>query len=100
MELTEIKKFIAMNNIKPDDFSYHTWRDIEEDGVSKGKIRILVLKKDNIARTEFICPACGKHDYKEKEWERPFSVKCDCGNTIKVPKLRDQAKREMKSRKD
>lgn len=100
MELDIIKKLILEKGIKAGDFSYHTWRDLEEEGQVKGKLRILVLKADNIARTEFICPRCGKHGYREQEWKRPFAVKCDCGNSIRAVKLRDQAKKEMSRRQD
>lgn len=69
--------------MKPSDCVYHTLRDLENGG----KIRVLALR-DNIARVEYICPKCGKDGYKEQEWKKPFSVKCDCGFVIKVPKLK------------
>ncbi len=78
-----LEEFIKKNGIKPKDCRYHTLRT-----VGSGKIRVLVLK-DGIARTEYLCPDCSHHGYEEKEWKRPFSVKCSsCGKTIRVPRLK------------
>lgn len=96
MKLEKIHNFIKENNIGSGDFIYHTWRDVKNNE-NTGKIRILVLKSDRKARTEYICPHCQHYGYKEKEWKRPFNIHCDnCGKLIKVPKLKDQVKREMK----
>ena len=96
MMLTKITEYIKENNVTSPN--YHTWREISVDGEKKGEIRILVLE-DKVARTEYMCPDCGNHGYVEKEWKRPFSIKCEkCGNTIKVPRLKDQMKRETKKR--
>ena len=74
---------------------YHTCRDVQGKSGKKGSIRVLVLKTDNIARTEYICPECGHHGYIELEWKRPFSVKCEkCNATIRVPRLKDLVKRD------
>lgn len=89
----KISDFIREKNVK--GFLYHTNRDIED---GKGKLRILVIE-DNIARTEYICPHCQKYGYQENPWERPYSFKCQsCKKAIKVPKMKDQAKRDMKKR--
>ena len=33
-----------------------------------------------------------------KKWERPFSIKCEkCGVKIGVPKMKEQAKKELKA---
>ncbi len=100
-ELKKIAEFISKNGIKPQDCIYHTWRDGKnKKGEVAGKIRILVLKKDGIARVEYICPECGYYDYFETEWKRPFSFKCEkCGFRIRVPRLRDELKRERKLEK-
>ena len=81
----KIQEFIQKNNIKPSECKYHTLRDLD----NKGKVRVLVLKKDSIAKVEYICPFCGHYGYLEKEWKRPFRFKCEnCGRTIRVPKLK------------
>ena len=80
----KLQKFVRENGIKLADCAYHTFRELENNG----KIRVLVLKKDNIARCEYICPYCNHNGYCEREWKRPFSVKCEkCGKTIRVPRL-------------
>jgi len=100
-KLNKIANFIKDNKIKPSDCKYHTWRDGKnKKGERSGKIRIIVLKKDNIAKVEYICPECGYHGYLETEWKRPFSFKCEkCGYRIRVPRLKDEIKRERKLEK-
>ncbi len=97
-ELSKIANFIKENGIKPSDCEYHTWRDGKnKKGEISGKLRILVLKKDHIARVEYICPECGYYGYLETEWKRPFSFKCEkCGYRIRVPRLKDEVKKERK----
>lgn len=97
MWLEKIGNFIKENNISK--CRYHTWRDLEEDGEKKGEIRVLVLKDEEKARVEYCCPECGKKFFTEEKWKRPFSVKCEnCGNRIKVPRIKDKVKRETKKR--
>ncbi len=79
----KIDNIIKEKNLKPRDCIYHTLRVLENNG----KVRVLVLP-DRVARTEYICPKCGEYGYQELKWKRPFSVKCKCGVTIKVPRLR------------
>jgi len=92
MMLNRIAEFIKENDIKK--FTYHTWRDLEDDNGNKiGEIRVLVLD-DGIAHVEYHCPKCGKEFLEEKEWKRPFNVKCqNCGQLIRVPKLKDLIKK-------
>ncbi len=96
MELHIIKKFIEEKKITPRECVYHTNRPIKnKKGKYNGIIRVLVLKSDNIARCEYICPECKKHDYKEVKWKRPFSINCsNCGFLIRVPRMRDEIKRD------
>ncbi|MEM5826015.1 MAG: hypothetical protein QXL09_01150 [Candidatus Aenigmatarchaeota archaeon] len=94
--LNIIQKFISENKITPKDCVYHTNRPVKNSKDKyTGAIRVLVLKKDNIARCEYICPECKFHGYKETSWKRPFSIKCEkCGYLIRVPRMRDEIKRE------
>ncbi|MEM7826843.1 MAG: hypothetical protein QXQ40_01310 [Candidatus Aenigmatarchaeota archaeon] len=96
-ELTKIQKFIDENGIRPRDCIYHTNRSVKNSvDEYKGTLRILVLK-DNVARCEYICPECGQYDYQETSWKRPFSIKCKkCGYLIRVPRMRDEIKRDKK----
>ena len=97
-EMTKLEKFVQDNKILPSQCAYHTWRDVSnKKGEPIGKMRILVLKTDKLARVEYICPSCIKSGYTESPWQRPFSFNCQsCGIVIKVPKLKEQFKREMK----
>lgn len=87
----KISEFISENKVSAKDCEYHTFRDLEDGG----KIRVLVLKKDLLARVEYICPKCKHEGYAEAKWARPFSIKCGgCEKTINVPKLK--GKKEKK----
>jgi len=89
--LSKISAFISENKISPRDCEYHTLRELDNGG----KLRVLVLKKDLLARVEYVCPKCKKEGYSESAWKRPFSIKCEgCGKTINVPKLK--GKKEKK----
>jgi len=96
--LKKIQEFILKSGIKPTDCAYHTWRSVKnKQGKEAGKIRVLVLKSDNIARVEYICPECEHYGYVETEWRRPFYVRCEkCNFKISVPKMREEFKREQK----
>ncbi|MCK4532015.1 MAG: hypothetical protein KAT94_04040 [Candidatus Aenigmarchaeota archaeon] len=66
----------------------------------KGRMRVLVKTDSDIAETDYECPECGFKEHVEPEWERPFSVKCSkCGFVMKMPKLKDEMKREKKRQK-
>ncbi|MEM7819218.1 MAG: hypothetical protein QXD48_00105 [Candidatus Aenigmatarchaeota archaeon] len=97
--MSKIQEFIEKNKIKPSDCIYHTNRTVKNSKKQlTGKIRVLVAKSDMIARCEYICPECKHEGYKETEWKRPFYVKCEkCNFKISVPRMRDEAKKEMKS---
>lgn len=63
----------------------------------KGKMRVLVKRDSDIAETDYECPQCGFKEHVEPEWKRPFSVKCSkCDFIMKLPKLKDEMKREKK----
>ncbi len=82
---------IKEKNIQPSDCEYHTQRKLDKTG----KIRVLVY--EGIAHVEYICPKCGHYEYTTKEWKRPFSIKCsNCGERLKVQKLRYLVKKEQK----
>lgn len=100
LEEGKIVEKIKKGEIGKGNLLYHTVREVENsEGEKTGNIRVLAMKEDEIARTEYICPECQNHGYIEKEWKRPFSVKCEnCGNRIKVPRIKDKVKRERKKR--
>lgn len=93
---SRIEELVEKKGVSPKDILYHTFRSISP----RGKIRVLALKADNIARVEYVCPMCGKEGYAEEPWKRPFSVKCQhCSFRISVPKMKQQFKKEMKAKK-
>ncbi len=98
MIMSKIQEYVVKNNVKPKECEYHTNRTvISSKGQPAGSIRVLV-HKDDLAMCEYKCPECLNSGYVEAEWKRPFSVKCEkCGNKISVPKLKEQAKRELKA---
>jgi ribosomal protein L37AE/L43A len=69
-------------------------------GQEKGRIRILVKTGSNTAETDYVCPECGLQKHVEIPWVRPLLLKCaKCGITIKVPKLKDEIKKDTKKEK-
>lgn len=93
-----IAEKVRKNELGKNGLLYHTCRELKnEEGEKTGEIRVLALKSDGIARTEYVCPKCSNHGFVEKEWKRPFSAKCEkCGNRMKVPRIKDKVKRERK----
>jgi hypothetical protein len=98
--MSKIQDFITKNNIKPKECGYHTWRDVKNKKCEPtGKIRVLVPPNSTNAMVEYTCPECKHVAYTETEWKRPFYVKCEkCGAKIGVPKMKAEAKREMKKK--
>lgn len=98
-EFNKIQEIIEKKKVLPSEALYHTNRSaLDSKGRPAGKIRVLALKEDNIARFEYICPECGKYGYNESEFKRPLFTKCrHCGFKINVPKMKQQFKREMKA---
>ena len=99
MEMKKIAELIKERKLTGKDCVFHTQRKLtNKKGEMTGKVRVLVLREDEIARVEYICPECSYYGYLEKEWKRPFSFRCEkCNVLIRVPKLREQIKREIKA---
>ncbi|MDI6720987.1 MAG: hypothetical protein QMD85_01260 [Candidatus Aenigmarchaeota archaeon] len=99
--MSKIDDYIRENAVKPSDCLYHTNRTVRnKKNQMTGKMRVLAPKSDGIARVEYKCPECLNEGYLEQEWKRPFSVNCQkCKTKITVPKMKDQAKKEMKADK-
>lgn len=63
----------------------------------KGKMRVLVLEGSETAQVDYLCPECGFSKHIETPWKRPFSVTCEkCKFVMRLPRLRDEIKREKK----
>lgn len=97
--MSKIQDYIVKNNVKPKDCVYHTWRDAKnKKGEPTGKIRVLVPPHSSTAMVDYTCPECKHTGYKEQEWKRPFSMKCDkCGFLLRVSKMKNEAKKELKA---
>jgi len=88
----KIDNVIKERKLKPSDCSYHTMRELDNNG----KIRALVIKGENKAHVEYICPKCGHYEYLMQDWKKVsksskfrFETICSkCKNIIKVPKLK------------
>lgn len=98
-DFSKIQKFVESNGIQPSQCLYHTQRSVKnKKGEVTGKIRVLATN-DSKARAEYVCPECSSYGYQETEWKKPFSVKCEkCGAKISVPKMKAEAKRDLKGK--
>ena len=97
MVFVKIQELIEKNNIQPSDCVMHTQRRLDNDG----KIRVLVLKNESDAHVEYVCPKCGHYSYTKKTWKRPFSIKCEnCGELIRVQKMKTLIKKDVKEAKN
>ena len=69
-------------------------------GEARGKIRVLVKQGSDTAEVDYVCPECSMSEHREQEWTRPFSIKCSkCSFMIKLPKLKDEIKKDKKRNK-
>ncbi len=70
---------------------------LSKAGEEKGNIGVLVPNESSIAKVKYTCPECGHKEMTESEWKRPFSIKCSsCGFLMRLPKLKDEVKKEKK----
>lgn len=77
-------------------YRYITNRELEDkNGNVRGNIRVIVPFNSNTAFVKYKCPQCLFEENKEKEWKRPFNIKCSkCGYLIRVTRLRDSIKKK------
>ncbi|HDD45972.1 MAG TPA: hypothetical protein ENG42_00710 [Candidatus Aenigmarchaeota archaeon] len=70
---------------------------VSKSGEERGRIRVIVRANSDIAEVDYKCPECLHEEHVEKPWKRPFSVKCSkCGFLIRLPRLKDEIKREKR----
>jgi len=73
---------------------------VNKAGEAKGKIRVLVKQGSDTAEVDYVCPECSMSEHKEQAWIKPFSIKCSkCSFVIKLPKLKDEIKKDKKRKK-
>lgn len=71
---------------------------LNKAGEEKGNIAVLVPNDSSTAKVRYTCPECGQKEQTEQEWKRPFNVKCSgCGFLMRLPKLKDEVKKEKKA---
>lgn len=77
-------------------YKYVTNRTLKNKaGGEKGRIKVLVPNDSDTAQVDYVCPECEFSEHLEQEWKRPLVVVCSkCGTDIKIPKLKDEIKKE------
>lgn len=84
------------------NYSYITNRTLHNNaGEEKGKIAILVRTGSTNAEYKYVCPECGDQRDGQQEFHRPIAVRCQkCGHLMKLPKLKDELKKEKKKARE
>ena len=83
------------------NYRYITNRTISGKSGKQGNIAIRVPKESDTADVRYRCPECQHSELTKQEWKRPFSVKCSkCGLLIRVPRLKDEIKKDKKKGRD
>lgn len=71
---------------------------LNKAGQENGNIAVLVPNETDMARVRYRCPECGHSEQGEHAWKRPFSVRCSgCGFVMKLPRLKDEIKKEKRA---
>ncbi len=66
-------------------------------GEEKGNIAVMVPNDSDTARVRYRCPECDHSEQGEREWKRPFSLKCSgCGFLIRLSRLKNEIKKEKR----
>ncbi|MEM7816167.1 MAG: hypothetical protein QXN71_03545 [Candidatus Aenigmatarchaeota archaeon] len=80
------------------NYSYITNRTLQNSkGEERGRISVLVRVGSTTAEYKYVCPECGDQRSGEQEFRRPLMVKCKkCGFLMKLPRLKDEIKRDKK----
>jgi DNA-directed RNA polymerase subunit RPC12/RpoP len=84
------------------NFSYITNRTLQNRmGEEKGRVSILVRTGSTTAEYKYTCPECGDARDGQQEFKRPIMIRCQkCGYLMKLPKLKDELKKEKKKLRD
>jgi len=84
------------------NFSYITNRTVQNKaGELKGKIAVLVRTGSTTAEYKYTCPECGDARDGQQEFKRPITIRCQkCGYLMKLPKLKDELKKEKKKARE
>jgi peptide subunit release factor 1 (eRF1) len=84
------------------NYKYITNRTLlNKAGEEKGSIAVMVPNDSDVARVRYRCPECGHNEQAEREWKRPFSLKCSgCGLLIRLSRLKDEIKKDKKKARE
>ncbi len=62
-----------------------------------GRLKAFVKAGSATLEGEYTCPECGKSGKISQAFKRPLVIKCGgCGETLKLPRLKDEIKREKR----
>ncbi|MBI4020583.1 MAG: hypothetical protein HY367_04580 [Candidatus Aenigmarchaeota archaeon] len=80
-------------------YKYITNRQLQNGaGKVTGSIAVAVRNDSATADVRYTCPECSNKQQAAQEWKRPFSMKCSkCGLLMRLPRLKDQAKKQTKA---
>ena len=80
------------------NYRYITNRSIDNKaGQPAGNVRARVKADSDRLNGFYKCPECGHGGKIDQEFKRPVNIKCEgCGFLIRVPKLKDQIKKDKK----
>jgi DNA-directed RNA polymerase subunit RPC12/RpoP len=80
------------------NYSYITNRTLQNGrGEEKGRVAMRVRTGSTTAEYKYVCPECGDQRDGTQEFRRPIMIRCQkCGHTMKLPKLKDELKKEKK----
>lgn len=78
------------------EIKYITTRNLQNSaGEIKGKVRVIVLKGENMADIDLTCPECGFVQKKKQEFKLPLNLQCEkCNFKIKIQSLRKEIKKK------
>ena len=84
------------------NFSYITNRTLQNSrGEQKGRVAVLVRTGSATAEYKYTCPECGDARDGQQEFKRPITIRCQkCGYLMKLPKLKDELKKEKKKARE
>jgi len=83
------------------NYRYITNRSVENKaGQPTGNVRARVAADSDVLEGFYKCPECGNAGRISQPFKRPVNIKCEkCGFLMKVPKLKDQLKKDKKKKK-
>jgi DNA-directed RNA polymerase subunit RPC12/RpoP len=84
------------------NYRYITNRVVKNSrGEDTGSIRARVKAGSDMVEGFYKCPECGNQGKVNQLFKRPLNVRCEkCGFLLKLPKLKDELKKEKKASRE